>query len=95
MAEHIYGPSLTHLKGKTVCHYTDHIVDNISILPATIMAKFMSVTLCADIIFINGIRFFTTVSRHIQFVTGLHIADATTEALEGCSELRRPKILHV
>ena len=82
MAEHIYGPSQAHLKGKTVRRSTDHVADNVSILPATIMAKYMSVILCADIIFINGVRFFTTVSRHIKFITGMHIADATTETLE-------------
>ena len=83
MADHnIYGPSRAHLKGKTVHRSTDHVVDNITTLPATIMAKCMSVTLCADFIFINAVRFFTTMSRHIQFVSGLHIADVTTETLE-------------
>jgi len=92
MAEHIYGPSQAHLKGKTVRRSTNHVVDNVSILPVTIMAKYMTVILCADIIFINGVRFFTIVSRHIKFVTGLHIADATTEMLE--SSLQSVKAIY-
>lgn len=92
MAEHIYGPSRAHLKGKTVCRSTDHVVNNVSILQTTIMAKYMTVTLCADIIFINGVRFFTTVSRHTKFITGLHIADATTETLE--SSLQSVKAIY-
>jgi len=42
----------------------------------------MKVTLCTDIIHINGVRFLTAISRHICFGTGFHIKDATLDTLE-------------
>jgi len=37
MAEHIFGPSTAHLKGKTVRRSTDHIVEDVKALPTHIM----------------------------------------------------------
>ena len=44
----------------------------------------MKVTLGADIMYVNGIRFFITISRHIQFGTVARIKDAAKETLIDC-----------
>jgi hypothetical protein len=81
MAEDIYGPSIAHLKGKTVRRKTDHIHTEITPIPPDIKSKYRSITLCGDIIFINGIRFLITISRHIRFATGIQLPDAKIETL--------------
>ena len=40
------------------------------------MNKYYRVSLSADIMFVNGVRFFMTIARHIQFATCEMIADA-------------------
>ena len=80
MAEDIYGPSITHLKGKTVCSKIQH-VDPVKIksVPKTILAKYKEVTICCDLMHINGIGSFNTISWHIMFSTGSMIKDRKIE----------------
>ena len=39
--------------------------------PKTILDKYKAVTICCDLIHINGIGFLITISRHIMFATGV------------------------
>ena len=57
---------------------------DIDVLPPLIKEKYMKVTLGADIMYVNGIRFFITISRHIQFGTVARIKDAAKETLIDC-----------
>ena len=71
MAEDVYGPSITHLKGKTVrCNiqYVEPV--NITSVPKTILNKYKEVAICCDLMHINRIVFLNTISRHIIFATG-------------------------
>ena len=71
MSEDIYGPSIPHLKFKTVWCKIQH-VDPVKItsVTKTILDKYKEVTICCDLIHINGIGLLNTISRHIMFVTG-------------------------
>ena len=80
-AETIHGPSLVGLKGKTVRRPEDHVQVEVTPLPSNIMEKYLNVTLSADIMFVNGVRFFMTIARHIQFATCKMISDARTNTL--------------
>ena len=84
MAEDIYGPCVPHLKGKTVWRTGEAPLTEVSEVPEAILSKYGKIVLAADIIFVNGVRFFTTVSRHLKFRTGQYIADATAETLLAC-----------
>ena len=59
-----------------------HIRGEISPLPTTILERYKSVTLEGDIMFINGIRFINTISRHVNFMTAEHIANAKASTLQ-------------
>ena len=62
-AEDIVGPSLQVLKRKTPWLKSTHIqADNINI-PPVILLKYKYITLAADIIFVNGLKYFTSKSR--------------------------------
>ena len=80
-AEAIHGPSVVGLKGKTVRRPENHVRVKISPLPQHIADKYLTVTLSADIMFVNGVRFFMTIARHIQFATCEMISDAKTPTL--------------
>ena len=69
IADEILGPTIVGLKGKTVQRPEQHVRVEISPLPDTMLSKYSQVELGADIMYVNGIRFFITVSRHIQFGT--------------------------
>ena len=80
MAEEIYGPRIPHLKGKTVRSKVQH-VDPIKItnVPKTILDKYKEVTICCDLIHINRIGFFNTISRRIMFDTEIMIKNRKIE----------------
>ena len=70
MAEDIYGPSIPHLKVKTVRRKIQHVEPvNITSVPQTILDKYKEVTICCDLMHINGIGFLNIISRHIMFAT--------------------------
>ena len=70
MAEDIYGTSVLYLKRKTVRYKIHHlepvVVPN---LPKGILDIYNKVTLCYDLMHINGIRFLNTIYQHIMFST--------------------------
>jgi hypothetical protein len=70
VAEHIYGTSVAHLKGKTTRKGGKHVSFIVPTLPHVIADKYKLVTLSGDIFYVNGVRFLSTISRHIQFRTG-------------------------
>jgi hypothetical protein len=77
-AEHIFGPDVGSLKGKTVRRgptpARPAVVPN---LPLKALARYSKVELCADIMFVDSIPFLVTVSRHIKFGTVTKIGDRT------------------
>ena len=79
LAEVIYDPNIGGVRGKTVCRNEPALlVENILI---SIPEKYRSVTLGVDIFYVNGIRFFITVSEHIGFGTAEKIGDGKVSTL--------------
>ena len=71
MAEDIYGTGIPHLKDKTVWRKVQYVEPvKITNVPKTILNKYKDVTICCDLMHINGIVFLNTISRYIMFATG-------------------------
>jgi hypothetical protein len=68
-AEHILGPDVGFLKGKTVRHQPHLTKPIIEPLPPQIMSRYHRVMLAADAMYVNGIPMLVTVSRNIRFAT--------------------------
>ncbi|VEU38525.1 unnamed protein product [Pseudo-nitzschia multistriata] len=84
IANDLFGSTVVGLKGKTVRRSEPHVRVNITPLPQGIAAKYRKVTLGADIMYVNSIRFFITISRHIQFGTVAMITNAKASTLQEC-----------
>jgi hypothetical protein len=67
--EDIFGPNLGSLKGKTSMSKGIHAMSAQQGVPRGIMERYRHVTICADIMFVNQIPFFVTISRNIKFGT--------------------------
>ena len=74
-AEDIFGPNLGSLKGKTVRRETSHVDIEEVPLPPTILSRYRDVRLCIDIMFVNAIPFFITLSRALKFGTVTHLVN--------------------
>ena len=78
----IYGPDLATLKGKTTRKNGEHIPGANPIpLPDYITEHHADVTLCIDIFFVQGQRFFHTISRKIKFRTVNPVTSLTKATL--------------
>ena len=84
IAEQVFGPNKAGLKGKTTTHQTEHLREELTPLPHFIMENYKSVTLCVDILYVNGIPFVTSLSRHIYFTTVEAIHNAKAHTLARC-----------
>jgi Reverse transcriptase (RNA-dependent DNA polymerase) len=71
IAEDIFGPDVGSLKGKTVRRPPHKVITDqlYTPLPPSIKDHYKDVTLCADLMYVNGIPFFITITRHIRFGT--------------------------
>ena len=69
IAEDLFGPSASGLKGKTATTSTEHIREEIIPFPDEILDNYKDICLGVDILFINEIPFLTTISRHFYFIT--------------------------
>jgi hypothetical protein len=67
-AQAIFGRDIGSLKGKTTRRTLAGIRANIINIPKEIMEQYRSITLCIDIMFVNKIPFFMSISRNIRFI---------------------------
>ena len=69
IAEDIFGPNLGALKGKTVRRNPPHVRVEYTGVPRQLVKTFKNVTMAVDIMFVNKMPFFVTVSRNLKFRT--------------------------
>ena len=87
MARDIYGRNEAIIKGRTTRRQPEAVEIEITDVPRHILKNYGDVTLCVDIFYVNGIRFITSISKHIKFRTARAITNmrrsTITSALEG------------
>ena len=81
IAEEIFGPDVGSLKGKTVRRGGERVNTHLVDIPATVMSHYKNVTLAGDIMFVNKIPFFITISRHLRFGTAENISNQNMKTL--------------
>jgi hypothetical protein len=80
-AEDIFGSNLGSLKGKTARAKTEHVRSTHINIPLPIMERYRNITLAGNVMFVNQIPFFMSISRHIKFGTAEMIASLKGAAL--------------
>ena len=68
-AEAIFGCNVGSLKGKTVWQKATWVEGFSVDIPSSIMSRYRSIVLASDIMFVNKIPFFMSISQHIKFGT--------------------------
>lgn len=87
-ADHIYGTDVGILKGKTTRRKSPRVRFHHTDIPVSIMQRYQTVTLCVDIMKVNGIPFLMTISRHIRFGTAKHLLNQQNNSiLSGLKEV--------
>jgi hypothetical protein len=81
-AEHIFGPDVGSLKGKTVRRGAPHVDICTVDIPASLISQYREVVLAADVMFVNNIPFFVTILRDIKFGTTKVLSNQKTPALK-------------
>jgi hypothetical protein len=69
IADAIFVPGVGSLQGKTVSRGAIRIETTLTDIPATIMSHYQELVLGGDIMFVNQLPFFMTISRYIKFGT--------------------------
>ena len=81
-AHAIFGPNLLGLRGETVRQRPEPVVPEYLEIPKDFYRLHHFLTLTADVIFVNGIPFFTIFSRDIIFGTAEHVPSYTAKQLD-------------
>ena len=77
IAEKIFGHDIGDLKGKTTRRKPLPVVSDYIEIPKELISAQRAVTLCMDVMKVNGLRFLTTVSRFIQYRTAQYVKHQT------------------
>jgi hypothetical protein len=80
-AERILGPEVGSLKGKTVRKASTTVEAVTLDVPMSIMSRYQKVTVTGDIMYVNKLPFFVTISRHIKFSTAEFLSNQKTPTI--------------
>jgi len=80
-ANRIFGPDLANIRGKKVRRKPEHVNTEIVEIPKHILEIQKSVTLVADVMFVNKVPFLISSSRNINLTTIEHVPHPTASKL--------------
>ena len=86
LMEHLYGPDIPTLKGKTTRQCPHKLVSNVGSIPHKLHDTQCNVCLYIDIMYVNGAPFLTTTSKNIKYCTPMWVADCTAPTIASLLE---------
>ena len=101
-AEHIFRKDLGSVKGKAVCHQPPAVNINKAAVPTSILKQYQQNIVAGDIMDINKVPFFMSISWHLRFGTAQHLMNQKgTTILQSIKQIQqvyfqgRYKLLHL
>ena len=86
LMEHLYGPDIPTIKGKTTRQCTHKLVSNVLLIPHKLDGPQCDVCLYINIIYVNGMPFLTTISKNSKYCTVMWVADCTAPTIASLVE---------
>ena len=86
LMEHLYGPNISTLKGKTTRRCPHKLVRDMVSIPHELCDTQHDVCLYIDIMYVNGMPFQTTISKNIKYCTSMWVADHTAPTIANLVE---------
>jgi hypothetical protein len=88
LTERIFGPDTGALKGKMIQQKPIPVVDDRIEIPKDLIASWYAIKLFVDIMNVNGLIFFTTISEHLKYRMAQYVMSKTlTEYLRALQEV--------
>ena len=81
IAEQIYGMDIGTLKGKTTRHKPVPVTTDLIEVPPEIKEQHADITLCVDVMFVNGFPMFTSIDRTLKFRALVPLVNRTESEL--------------
>ena len=76
----IFGPDIGALKGKTIRSKPIHVKKDLIEIPKELIEQHNNLTICMDVMFVNGLPMFTCIDRTIKFRGLVPLEDRTSES---------------
>ena len=86
LMEHLYGPDIPTIKGKTTRGHLHKLVSDVVLIPHKLHDTQHDVCLYIDIMYVNGMPFLTTISKNIMYHTAMWVADHTAPTITNLVE---------
>ena len=81
IAEDIYGPDITTLKGKSTRKQPPVVVDDQVDVPDELIQTWNDITLCIDNMFVQGQVFLVAINTTIRYRSATHLKNQSTQEL--------------